>query len=107
MKYLLIKLEYNWADEFDVTCLWITTEDIFEEWKEQLNKCNINEDVDIYFGTNEWITFDSLYGILNSLVVAQISEEFYYTFNKLIGDEFGLISLKYLPDQYEQLDEDE
>lgn len=25
MEYILVKMECNWADEFDIKCLWATT----------------------------------------------------------------------------------
>jgi hypothetical protein len=106
MNYLLIKLEANWADEFDVDCLWVTTEKAFEEWKEDMSKRDIAEDIEIYFGTNEFVSFESYDYIMQNLTVEPITQAFYVDFTNMIGETFGLVDLKYLPECYEYLDEE-
>ena len=59
-KYLLIKYNGDWADEFDVDLLWVTTEEEFEQWKNELSTKDIDESVEIYFGTNEFISFSRI-----------------------------------------------
>lgn len=99
-KYLLIKYNGDWADEFDVDLLWVTTEEEFEQWKNELSTKDINESVEIYFGTNEFISFSSYEEIIENIEVSEISKDFYNTFIKLIGNSFGLIDLLDLPERY-------
>ena len=99
-KYLLIKYNDNWADEFDVDLLWVTTEEEFEQWKNELSTKDIDNSVEIYFGTNEFISFSSYEEIIEGIEVSEISKDFYNTFIKLIGDYFGLIDLLDLPERY-------
>ena len=105
MKYLLIKMDGCWADEFDVESLWVTTEDVFEDWKKTLLLKYVNEDKEVYFGTNEWIYFDSVEDILSSLSVIEIDSNFYNKFIEYIGEEFGLISISSLPNYYDNLED--
>lgn len=99
-KYLLIKYNGDWADEFDVDLLWVTTEEEFEQWKNELSTKDIDESVEIYFGTNEFISFSSYEEIIENIEVSEISKDFYNTFIKLIGNSFGLIDLLDLPERY-------
>ncbi len=105
MNYLLIQLKDTWADEFDVDCLWVTTEEEFKAWKHDLSKRNIKESIEIYLGTSEWITFDSFERIINSLIITPISNTFYIDFVNMIGETFGLIKLDDLSQYYDYLKE--
>lgn len=103
MKHLLIKLEYCWADEHYVPSIWITTEREFNIWKEELSIRNINEDIEISFGTNQWINFNNYDEIIDSLVIKEISES---TYNEIVNfiNNYGLIDLPYLLEAYERHD---
>lgn len=105
MNYLLIKYNNSWADEFNINCLWVTTEEEFEEWKEDLLRRDVSEYEEIYLGTNEWVNFYSSQEIIDSLSIERISKSFYVDFINMIGETFGLINLKELPEQYNYLDE--
>jgi len=105
MNYLLVQLKDNWADKFNVDCLWVTTEEEFKAWKYDLSKRDINERIEIFFGTNEWITFDSFERIINSLIINSISNTFYIDFVNMIGETFGLIKLDDLSQHYDYLKE--
>lgn len=100
MKKILVKMDYCWSDEFDVKSLWVTTKEEFDKFKDELLKLDINEDVEIYFGTNEFVSFYSAEDIINSLIVTEISEDFYNEFIKNIGENYGLIEIPYLLEHY-------
>ena len=104
--YLLVRLNSSWADEFDVEALWVTTSEEFKTWLEELDTCVVNN-VEIYFGTNESITFDSKEEIINSLIVTEITSTFYNQFIALIGETFGLINLKTLPEIYKESEDED
>lgn len=105
MQYLLIKMDSNWADEFDVNAFWITTDEEFEDWKDILSKCYISDGFEIYFGTNEFISFSSYEDIIESLTIVELEESFALNLIDLFGHIYGLIDLEELPNHYEY-DED-
>lgn len=105
LKYLLINLTCDWADEFDVKALWVTDEETFNKWKKELFKKDICEHVEIYYGTNEWITFSSYEDIMINLEVIEIDSVFYNKFIEYIGEEYGLINLSSLSEYYNDLEE--
>ena len=98
MNKILVKLNYSYADEFDVNSLWMTTVEEYEEFLNELKelKDNISEYREIYFGTNEYIYFDSYEEIIDSLTTTLVSDDFYNEFIKIIGGEYGLISISSL-----------
>lgn len=108
MNFAIVKLSYNYADEFQVEALWLTTENEFISFLEELEKRDISEFYEVPFGTNEFFFFDDLEAITNALTTATISEltfdEMYDIFD---GDEFGLISIPGLLDVYPLKEEDE
>lgn len=101
-KYILVKLDYNWADEFDVKSLWVTTQDEYNAFLDKLSNFDINDSCEIYFGTNECISFESYDELYNSLSERHVSKEFYDEFIKVVGSsEFGLISIRNILENFE------
>ena len=100
MQYLLIKIDSCWADEFDINAFWITTDQEFEDWREILSKAEIHDGIEIYYGTNEWVSFSSYEEILNSLTVIEIKEDLAQNLIDLFGHVYGLIDLEDLPSHY-------
>lgn len=90
----LIKYNDNYADEFDVEGFLILTD---EEWENQLHISKLVFDtlgsVEIYFGTNEFIEYDSFDEWLNTFKVKDISDEL----AKEIIEIFGLIKVSWRP----------
>ena len=99
-KKLLVKLNYCWADEFDVEALWMTTEKEYNKFIDQLDKCIINDGTEIYFGTNEYISFESTEELKESLSIQEVSDSFYDEFIYRIGKEYGLISISEILELY-------
>lgn len=91
---VLVKLSANYADEFDVDSLLVTTQ---EEAKELLTniRLHFNPNKEYYFGSNECVSFDSVEELLDSITIIPISDEFYYEFKKHISPDgnFGLIDI--------------
>lgn len=110
-KYVLLKMQSNWADEFDFDAFWVTTED---NWKKfQLDLMSIKDEinfkeVEIYFGTNEWVSFYSAEEIINSIKVFEISKLEKEFLHKIFGTNYrfsneityGLIDISNLPNHY-------
>jgi hypothetical protein len=91
--YLLIKLTMNWADEFDVDSFWVTTQARYDRFVKTIINFEFNDDDEIYFGTNECISFSSTNELLSSLKVTSITKEFYDQLISHFGEEYGLVYL--------------
>lgn len=102
---ILVELHYNWADEFDIDAIWLTTKDEYNNFINELSKLNVTDYKKIYFGTNEYVSFSSAKKIIRALKVTSVTDVFFNEFTSILGDEFGLISipglLEYYPDNKE------
>lgn len=94
MDFLAVRFSSNYADEFQVEALWLATRQEFDSFMEELQKRDISEDSEIYFGTNEIIYFDSFSTIESAITITPISELTYdEMYDALDGTELGLISI--------------
>jgi hypothetical protein len=82
--YVLVKYGDNWADEFDVNSTWVVRKPVWEEWKTRV-VTKITNEVEIYFGTNEYITVDSGEAVVKKCKVQEIPE----SDAKVIAKYFG------------------
>ena len=85
-KYVMV-LSYDWADEFTAEALQIATLEEINSFKNRLNKFKDRnlEGLEIYYGTNEFITFDRSKPMGNQSKFFQLnrtSKEFHFQ-NKL------------------------
>lgn len=87
-KYVLVKFQDNYGDEFDVDCFWTTSLESFNKFKRLLELEDIDEDQEFYFGTNEFVNFDSK-SLLNNLEFYLLTLEEYNTFYKIFGKEWN------------------
>jgi hypothetical protein len=106
MDYVLVALDANYADEFDVNSLWVTTQEEYEEVLRDIDKYFV-PDIEFYFGTNEFISFDTKDDILSCIDAAPISKEFYEEFVNLIGETYGLISIPEMVERFKREDDEE
>ena len=105
MNYVIVSLGVNWADEFDVNSLWVTTQEEYEDVLRDIDK-NFVSDVEIYFGTNESICFDSKDDLLECIDSAPISKEFYDEFLTLIGETYGPLSIPEIAERFKEENEE-
>lgn len=89
MRYFLVKQSGNWADEFDTEGFHLFTETEWEHYKAKVKKIRFSGR-EFYFGTNEFMEWDSADDYLNELDVKEISELEYHTVLKLFGDDYGM-----------------
>lgn len=94
--YKLIKLETNWADEFDVSSFAVFPAEEAQEFLDQIIQYDWSDNDTLYFGTNEYISFSCVEDLVDSLEVTDITEEEYNTIVKHFGEEYGLIPLSRL-----------
>lgn len=91
--FLLITLDFNYADEFDINSLWFATQEEYSSFIENIKYVEDKDDEkEIYFGTNEFI-YISLNDIIDKLNISRISETTYKEMTKLLGKHFGLFSI--------------
>lgn len=99
-KYILIKWEFDYADEFDVPYFWVTSVEKYNAFRKLLSNNEIDADYEFYFGTNEWINLDS--GVLlDTAKFYLLTKSEYETFYKIFGttwskntdSEFGLLNI--------------
>ena len=103
-KYVMV-LRHDWADEFTVEALQIATLEEINSFKNRLNKFKGKnlEGIEVYYGTNEFITFDSVEEMYNSITIHEVPCEFADTLEKIIGyKSLGLINILDLPYYYEK-----
>ena len=96
---LLLTVEINWADEFDMQDWKITDAKRFKEVVRSANKRIEPEhedegwedpEIEWYFGTNEFVTYSDGPAMLREVTVTLITDEEYNTIEKLFQtDEFG------------------
>ena len=98
--YLLVKLDMNWADEFDVNAFWVTTQNRYDQFLRTIIEYDFSDNDELYFGTNEYINFESKEELFNSLVVTEITSSVHSFIIALIGKTFVVINLETLPEQY-------
>lgn len=103
IKYVIVTLDYNFADEFDTPSLWLTTEDEYKDFLQKVRELN-NYELEYYFGTNEAIIITPS-ELLNSLTYNHISEITYKEMTKVLGSSFGIVNIQDLLEQFQELEE--
>jgi len=105
---ILLKCEADYADEFDVYGLVIIDSEEWENFKKQVH--DIDYPIEIYFGTNEAILFESSDSVLQSMTPYEITEDEAAVFEKFLkpsysksGIDFGWNPMDHISDQISQL----
>jgi len=84
---VLIKFEKDWADEFDVYGIQVLSDEEWKELQEAIKK--IKYPLEMYFGTNEGLIFESAAETLNELKAVEISDDEMAVFKKYFGNEWS------------------
>ena len=99
-KYFLVRYSVDYADEFDVEGMKIFTEaeynsfldnqsyakDLEEKGEREVGEWGM---IELYFGTNEFLSFDSVDEVIKALEVQEITEQEFNTLKSLGLDSFG------------------
>ena len=99
-KYFLVSYKEDYADEFYVYGMKIFTEEEYASFidnqkyaKDLERKGEIVtgefEEIELYFGTNEWLSFETVDEIIRTLDVREITEQEFNTLKNLGLDSFG------------------
>lgn len=99
-KYFLVSYKEDYADEFYVYGMKVFTESEYNsfvrnqryarhlEEKDELVRGDWNE-IELYFGTNEWLSFETVNEIIEALNVREITEQEFNTLKNLGLNSFG------------------
>ena len=90
MKRFLIKTEYDYSDEFDVSGMRIVSEDELEKINRNIDNVK-NYPMTCCFGTNEELEFIDPDDVKHGLTITEISEEEEDIIVKLFGPGFGFV----------------
>jgi hypothetical protein len=109
MKYYLVKYEDNYADEFDIQGFRIFTEVELKAFKTLVKTAKYPQEV--YFGTNESISYDSFTDYMSRLDIEEVTEEEASLLTKLFGydttTEYGFFLNPEEQDEDDDSEEDE
>ena len=105
MKYVLVKTEYNWADEINLPGWEVMSKGDFEDCKKVIKDYwkNGGKKFDIYVGTNEGITFYSESDCIPfDSDVIEITETDFEVVNRLFGSSSGKINFSRIVERIEE-----
>lgn len=98
---VLVKIDTDWADEFTVRGYEIMT---LAEWQEIKSfAAKVKWPKEIYYGSNEYYTIDSVEDFNQAVKATPISEGEAATLTRLLGKHYGMS----LPDIAYLIEEDE
>lgn len=105
-EYVFIKSVHCYADEFDTHEVAVWELSRYNAWKEALEKAFIGQkDIEMYFGSNEFLIFNSAAEVLEGITVKPVTEDEANVLKKYLfdyGDTFGTGPvLGYEFDEYE------
>lgn len=102
MKYLMIKFQDNYADEFDIHGVWFSTEEDYEEFVTAIRKYFEKHTYrEVYFGTNESVKYDCADSLLDCMTEVEISKCTYEEMSEKLGD-YGGINLDWIYEDEEE-----
>lgn len=95
MSKVLIKTDYNWADEADFPSFCIMTQEELTRAKEFVKEFFVNEqnDICVAVGTNEEINFSTYDCVFSGTVIKPLTDRETATITKFFGKQFGECSL--------------
>jgi len=85
----LVKFEYNYADEFDVTGWRLMNQERMDKFNEGIEKAKYPREC--YFGTNEALVLETKEDILSALEIIEINDMEANVLETLIGKSHGFV----------------
>ena len=101
MAKLLIKSDYNWADEANFPSFSVIEEDEYDKAIDALTELERQNKIDseIYVGSNEAIEFRSVSNVISGLEIIAITDEEADIIEKLFGLDYGGIPFTRVVDE--------
>lgn len=107
--YVFVTVSHDYADEFEIGCCFAIEATEFEENLKIINigfVQGVLEDKDLYFGSNEYLSFESYNDFIQGVRSKPCSEEFYKEWASLTnGAAVGFDVMEYLLDLCPESDE--
>lgn len=96
MGKVLVILDKDWADEFNVKGFSVMTEEELKQGKVKFEKALKGGPVTVGFGTNEELEFENMQDLERNITVRKITPQEHSTLKKLFGgdDDFGTCTPK-------------
>lgn len=114
MEYVLVKTDYNWADEADFPSFVIMDKEELEKDRRLVSAYFKHEDsyaISVGVGTNEEIEFESYADVFGGADIESLSENEATIIKDKLGTSFGECTLKdiiyNIQDAYRELNHDE
>ena len=104
MSFVFVQTSYDYADEFDVNGCFVMPKPHFEKQLAEIKQAFEDGRFDgreFYFGSNEYLQFDSFEDFESGLEVKECTEQFYDEFSALTGS--GCIGHDTFGDLYEYI----
>lgn len=89
MSRVLVKFSVNWADEFQCEEFCVMTEISFASLLFAYQKLFDDGPIEVYFGTNEYHTFNDIQEVVKCFTVNAITDEEAAVFDKYFKGSFG------------------
>lgn len=93
---VLLNQKIDWADEFDIEGFEIMDEDQWVEYQEALTEAEYP--IEQYFGTNEFVEFESFEDLMRSISVKFISENEKEILTRLLDVKYGSYGVTAIPE---------
>ena len=102
----LVKLDFNWADEFDVKAVQLMTQKEVDEFQTAVN-CEDIYPFESYYGSNEFVDVEDSSEITRGMTITEISDEEAMVIEKYIGKKYGMTNVIYsILDRYNEVQGD-
>ena len=104
---LFIQFNDNWANEMDITGGKIMTEKEFKEYITAVKKAfKVNDCIEFWIGTNEFINYENFTGFVNTLTIIPITKKEEDVLKHFNLENYGFFP-DYIFDEYYEKDEEE
>ena len=99
-EYIMITENHNWADEFDIYGFTIMSKNEWNSIKEEINDLNLR-DREFYFGTNEYLQWNTGKDFLRNCSEKEISFEDYKSLIKIFtSNKSDLQMINFIQNKY-------
>lgn len=89
-QYVFVMMCHDYADEFNVDCCFVESRKQFDEDMAKIKEgFNTLAGREFYFGTNEYLMFDSFESFESGVIVQECTESFYTQFMALCAGAVG------------------
>ena len=85
-KYIFVTFESNYADEYDVSGALVMERIKLYEFFDRVIERRGDKPFEIYFGSNEWLTYNNYVDFIQDFKIESITESQYESFISIVGE---------------------